>query len=350
MTNWKNILVGPQSSIKDVVRVIDDGSLQLALVVDADHRLLGTVSDGDVRRALLSGISLDQPVDSIMNRQPVVATLEDDRGAVIGAMKSRQVRRVPVVDTAGHIIALENFDDLVTPAVHNNIVVLMAGGLGTRLLPLTEDCPKPMIKIGSRPLLETILLNFIESGFRKFYISVNYKADVIKKHFGNGEAWNVDVRYLHETEALGTAGALGLLPERPASTFMVMNADVLTRVNFNHLLEFHREHRAAATMCINEHVQKIPFGVIKLDSYRIQSIEEKPSHRFFYNAGIYVLEPHVLDRVEPNKRLDMPALFQRLIDDGEHPTAFPLHEYWVDIGRHEDLEAAHGEFQSQFSR
>ncbi|MDB5810217.1 MAG: Nucleotidyl transferase [Betaproteobacteria bacterium] len=348
MSTWKSILVSRTSSIKDAVRIIDAGSLQLALVVDSTNQLLGTVSDGDVRRALLNGIPLDRSVESIMNRHPVTATLGDARESVMAAMKSKQVRRVPIVDPAGRVVGLENFDELVIPASRDNVVVLMAGGLGTRLMPLTEDCPKPMLKVGSRPILETILLNFIEFGFKRFYLSVNYKAEMITEYFSDGSAWGVDIRYLNETQALGTAGSLGLLPEKPSSTFVVMNADLLTRVNFSHLLEFHREHESAATMCVNEHVENVPYGVIKLDNYRIQSIEEKPSHRFFVNAGIYAFEPRVLEFVPRDTHLDMPALFQKLIAQRETPAAFPLHEYWTDIGRHEDLETAHGEFTSKF--
>jgi NDP-sugar pyrophosphorylase family protein len=225
----------------------------------------------------------------------------------------------------------------------------MAGGLGTRLGELTRDCPKPLLRVGNKPVLETILENCIEYAFKRFYISVNYKADMLKDYFGDGSRWGVDIRYIEEKKRLGTAGALGLLPEDPTVPLLVMNADVLTKINFKHLLEFHEEHRSVATMCVREYEFQVPYGVVKIDNHRLLDILEKPVHQFFVNAGIYVLNPEAVSMVPKNTYFDMPALFEKLLQDQAETAAFPVREYWLDIGRKDDLERANGDYAEVFS-
>jgi NDP-sugar pyrophosphorylase family protein len=227
-------------------------------------------------------------------------------------------------------------------------VVLMAGGMGRRLHPITCDCPKPLIQVGNKPILETILENFIAHGFRRFYISVNYKAEMIKKHFGDGGRWGVEIRYIDEEFALGTAGPLGCLPERSAAPIIVMNGDILTQVNFHQLLAFHAEHRSKATMCVREYDFQIPYGVINLQHHRLVDIEEKPVQRFFVNAGIYALEPEVISMIPKNKHCDMPGLFKEVLQQGYETAAFPVREYWMDVGRIDDLERAKLEYSEVF--
>ena len=222
----------------------------------------------------------------------------------------------------------------------------MAGGLGSRLQPLTEDKPKPLLSVGDKPILETILESFIEQNFRRFYISVNYKADAIKKHFADGGRWNAEIRYLEEETRLGTAGALDLIPERPELPLLVMNGDLLTRVNFRDLLDYHLDQKAQATMCVREYDFQVPFGVVEIEDHHILSIDEKPVHRFFVNAGIYVLEPGLIDLIPKGEYFDMTDLFARAIEKGHETQAFPIHEYWIDVGRIDDLDRANHDHEN----
>ncbi len=349
MKDWKTTLLKRAATLRDAIETIDTSALQIALVVDDTQKLLGTVTDGDIRRGILRGVALDRPVTDVMNDQPLVARPDEPREALLANMQSRQVRRVPIVSASGQAIGIELLEDLIQPQDRDNWVVLMAGGLGSRLQPLTNDCPKPMLKVGNKPLLETIVENFMEYGFRKFFVSVNYKAEMIKSYFGDGARWNVDIRYLEENERLGTAGALSLLPQRPSAPLIVMNGDVLTKVNFRHLLDFHASHHSRATMCVREYDFQVPYGVVRMDNYRITHIDEKPVQRFFVNAGIYVLEPEVLDAIPPRTFFDMPSLFDRLIAERRETIVFPIREYWLDIGQLADYDRANGEFMRVFS-
>jgi len=348
MKDWRETIVKPDSSVHDTIKRIDEGSVQIALVVGEGGRLLGTVTDGDVRRALLRGVTLESSVLEVMNKNPTLARSDSEREAILALMQSRGLHHVPIVDDAGIVVGLEVLDELLKAPSRDNWIVLMAGGVGTRLRPLTDICPKPMLQIGERPILEHILDGFISHGYSRFFFSVNYLAEVIEKYFGDGSRWGVRIEYLKEHDQLGTAGALSLLPKRPSQPMFVMNSDLLTKVNFNSLLDFHESHRAVATMCVRHYEYQIPYGVVALDGHRLLAIEEKPKQRCFVSAGIYVLDPQVLDFVVPGRYLDMPSLFETLIDAG-HPTAvFPLREYWLDIGRVEDFYQANGDFETRF--
>jgi dTDP-glucose pyrophosphorylase len=347
MNTWKTCCVNADVTIEEAIRTIDDSTLQIALVVDGD-RLKGTLTDGDVRRALLAGMTLQDPVARAMNPKPTVASLSDDHDSLVSRMRRLMIRRIPVLDDAGFLVGMESLDDLMAPEARENVVVLMAGGLGKRLTPLTEQCPKPMLQVGSRPILETILLNFIDQGFKHFYISVNHQADVITGHFGDGSRWGVQIEYLHENRRLGTAGALSLLPEKPDLPLLVMNGDILTKVNFIHLLEFHNAQEAKATMCARDYEFQVPYGVIRLNGHQILDIQEKPMQKFFVNAGIYVLDPDVLDLLPPDEYVDMTSLCEKVVSEQLPTAVFPLREYWLDIGRHADLDKANGDFEVRF--
>ena len=349
MTSWKELLISPESSIREAIQLLDKSAKQIVLVAEDNFALAGTVTDGDVRRGILKGLSLEEPVRKIMNSSPTVARADQGREAILATMKRTALHQIPLVDEHRHVVGLETLDELIQSRTRENIVVLMAGGLGVRLRPLTDGIPKPMLKVGSKPLLETILENFIEYGFTRFYISVNYMADVVKSHFGDGSRWNVEIRYLHEDQRLGTAGALSLLPEKPTAPFFVMNGDLLTKVNFSQLLDFHSDHRAQATMCVREYDFQVPYGVVNLDDHRITGVDEKPVQRFFVNAGIYVLEPKALELISENTYFDMPTLFERLIERHGETAAFPIREYWLDIGHMADYERANIEFGDVFS-
>ncbi|MDA8094290.1 MAG: nucleotidyltransferase family protein [Betaproteobacteria bacterium] len=349
MRNFRNIQVAVDTPIRRTIEIIDASAMQIALVVDDSGRLVGTVTDGDIRRGILKGIPLDGAVREVMNCRPTVCRPDDDRESLLTRMKAKGLHHIPVVDDRGVLLGLEFLDEFLAPQARDNAVILMAGGLGVRLRPLTEDCPKPMLKIGGRPILETILLNFMESGFETFYFSVNYKSEIITDHFGDGSKWGVTIDYLHESEKLGTAGALSLLRNRPSAPLLVMNGDLLTKVNFGQLLDFHKSHDAKATMCIREYDFQVPYGVVRIDNHRIIGIDEKPIQKFFVNAGIYVLEPEALDFIPKNTYFDMPTLFEKLIGAGMGVSAFPIREYWLDIGHLADYDRAKGDYGDIFS-
>jgi dTDP-glucose pyrophosphorylase len=346
--DWKKAVVSRQSTLRDTIEHIDAGAVQIALVVDERGRLLGTVTDGDVRRALLRGRPLESPVTESMNPSPQVVRAGQEREATLAMMRRRALHQLPVVDAAGVVVGLEVIDDLVAAPLHDNLVVLMAGGLGTRLRPLTDDCPKPMLKVGDRPILEHILEGFVAHGFRQYLFAVNYMGDMIEEHFGDGARWGAEIGYLRERQPLGTAGALALMEQRPSLPFVVMNGDILTKVDFTRLIDFHARSGCAATVCVRKYEFQIPYGVVAMDHERVSHIEEKPRQQSFVSAGIYVLDPAVLDLVKAGSYLDMPELIQHLIDGRRSVAAFPLREYWLDIGRLEDFERAEGDLKQNF--
>lgn len=348
MKEWKNVLVSPGTSIRETIRVMDKGALKIALVVDPEQRLLGTVSDGDVRRGILKGCALEDSVQQVMNTTPTTVPRHESREKILALMRTKQMYQIPVIDEAGLLVGLEVIDTILSSPRRENWVVLMAGGLGSRLKQLTKDIPKPLLKVGDKPILETILANFIAQGFNHFFISVNYKSELIKEHFGNGSQWGVQIEYLHESKRLGTAGALSLLPEKPSLPLVVMNGDLLTKVDFGQLLDFHREHRASATMCVQEYHFEVPYGVVSVDGHRLLAISEKPVHRYFVNAGIYVLEPDKLNLLPHDVYSDMTSFFEKLIDNREETAVFPIREYWLDIGRIDDFEKAKSEYLEVF--
>lgn len=349
MRKWKEALVSAQTSLRDATQILDANALQIVLVVDKEGRLLGTVTDGDIRRGILKSIPLTEPVHSVMNKAPSFARADDSREKILAEMKRKTLHHMPLVDEQGCVVGLDTLDDFISPKIRENRVVLMAGGLGSRLSPLTDDCPKPMLKVGNKPLLETILENFIEHGFCYFYISVNYMYEVVKSYFGDGSRWGVDIRYLHEDQRLGTAGALSLLPEKLSEPLLVMNGDLLTKTNFGQLLDFHVKNKVMGTMCVREYDLQVPYGVVKIENHRIAGIDEKPIQRFFVNAGIYVLQPEALHIILPNTFFDMPSLFEKFIDQMKEAAVFPIREYWLDIGHLADYERANGEYMKVFA-
>lgn len=351
MIKWQKMLVSPDTPMLTAVRLIDESSREIALivmVVDAERRLLGTVTDGDIRRAIIAGLGLEAPVAMIMNRTPSAAQMGDSNEQILNVMQLRMIRHLPRVDHEGRVVGIEVLEELFQRGKRDNWVVLMAGGAGTRLRPLTDDYPKPLLKIGNKPILETILENFIAQGFHRFFLSVNYKAEMLANYFQDGKKWGVSIRYLREGDQLGTAGSLSLLPEEPHNPLIVMNGDLLTKVNFAHLLDFHAEQGAKATMCVREYDFSIPYGVVRLKNNRLLGVDEKPVQRFWVNAGVYVLEPSILKYIPTGKSLDMPDLFQSLISRRCKTTAFPIHEYWLDIGRLEDFERAKNDYWAEF--
>ncbi len=344
MNDWSKTLVASTATLETAINIIGDGSMRIALVIDQEKKLCGTITDGDVRRALLRRMNMESMVTEIMNPNPVVASSTDDNATLLSMMKSRDLLHVPLVDNMGRVVGLETIQQLVKNVKYDNPIVLMAGGFGTRLRPLTNDIPKPLLKVGSRPILENILIQFIDAGFHNFFISTHYKAEMIREHFGDGSSWGVTIQYIHETEPLGTAGALGLLPiKSPGLPILMMNGDLLTKVNFENLLNFHNEQGGIATMCVREYDFQVPYGVVTTNEQCIENIKEKPVHKFFVNAGIYVIELDLLDELNGSSYLDLPNLFEENLEKGVQINAFPIHEYWLDIGRIEEYERANQE-------
>jgi len=255
---------------------------------------------------------------------------------------------VPIVDNEGRLVGIEEMDELLKPSVKTNRVVLMVGGLGTRLRPLTEHTPKPMLKVGNKPILETIILNFKKYGFTNIILSVSYKSEIIEEYFKDGQEFGVNIEYIHENKRMGTAGALGLIREKLNEPFFVMNGDLLTNINFEHMMEYHLSNNAIATMGVREYDFQVPYGVVNVDGEKILSIEEKPVHSFFVSAGVYVLDSKVLDFIPNDEFYDMPTLFEKVIENNMKSVSFPIREYWLDIGRLEELEKANNEYNEVF--
>lgn len=347
--NWQDCMIGPDASVRDAIAAIDSSGARIALVADPDRNLLGSITDGDVRRALLKGIDLDGAATEIMNASPVTGREGDGRTAVLALMRKRRLHQIPLLDDAGRLSGLETVDDLVQGDDNETVVVLMAGGPGTRLHPLTLDTPKPLLEVGNKPLLETTIEQLVAHGFGRMFISVNYLADKVKEQIGTGERWDIDIAYLEEDERRGTAGALALLPEKPALPFLVMNADLLTNLDYRHLLAYHSEHKCPLTICVREHATQVPYGVVDVADHRVVRLEEKPEHRHFINAGIYVLNPELLDRVPDGDAFDMTTLIEQLIAEDQEVAVFPIREFWLDIGHHDDFAAAGSHYERLFS-
>ena len=348
MKSWEQALVNPDTTLREAMETIDRVGCQMALVVDADRHLLGTLSDGDARRGLLRGLALADRVSAAMHKTPTCAKVGESRHAILSTMRRLGLHQIPLLDAQGRVQGLEIVDDYFAAPVRENWVVIMAGGLGSRLQELTRDIPKPMLKVGSRPLLETIVRGYADQGFHRFYFAVNYKADQIETHFGDGTALGVEIRYLREERRLGTAGALSLLPEAPTQPIVVTNADLLTKEDFGYMLDQHAESGADATMAVRDYEMQVPFGVVRERDGIIEAIDEKPVQRFTVSAGIYVLSPHLLELVPRATYFDMPALFEAATRAGLRARCHRIDGYWLDIGRLPDYERANLEFDEVF--
>jgi dTDP-glucose pyrophosphorylase/predicted transcriptional regulator len=347
MKNWKTVAVTPNTSLESAIGVLDKGGLGIVLVADADGVLRGTMTDGDVRRALLRHQTMNTPVGEIMCATPQVAAPDWSRERLLSVMESTRLLQLPVVDAGRRVVGIETLRDMLNRERLDNPVFLMAGGFGKRLYPLTQDCPKPMLKVGGKPILELILQSFADAGFHRFYISTHYLPEVIRNHFGDGSRWDVSIQYVHEEKPLGTGGALGLLPHNNIDLpLFLMNGDLLTRVDYRSLLDFHERHAGSATLCVREYENQIPYGVIQSNGHRITHIVEKPVQRCFISAGIYMLSPDLTRSVKPGERIDMPTLLEREIGAGRDVNMFPVHEYWLDIGRMDDFQRAQQEMLS----
>ena len=349
MRNYKNILLKPTSTLKEALKVIDSGAMQIALVLDDKEHLLGTLTDGDIRRGFLNDLSLEDSIESIVFKTPTVCSVEDTKEKILEVAIAKKLHQIPIVDKDGKLVGIEEVDELLKQETKSNRVVLMVGGLGTRLRPLTEHTPKPMLKVGNKPILETIILNFKKYGFTNIVLCVSYKSEIIEEYFKDGSEFGVNIEYIHENKRMGTAGALSLMREKLTESFFVMNGDLLTNINFENMMQYHLSNDAVATMGVREYDFQVPYGVVNVDGVDILSIQEKPVHNFFVSGGVYSLSPDVLKYVPEDKFYDMPTLFEKLIENKEKSISFAIHEYWLDIGRIEEFEKANDEFHEVFN-
>lgn len=348
MKNIQNIKLNKNSPIKEALRIIDNGAMQIALVVDENDKLLGTLTDGDIRRGLLRGLDLDSSIESIIFTTPTIAKISDTKEEILKIALAKKLHQIPIVDDSGKILGIQELEELIKPKYKTNKVVLMVGGLGTRLRPLTENTPKPMLKVGNKPILQTIVEKFVEYGYINITMCVNYKSHIIQDYFGDGSAFGANIEYVFENQRMGTAGALSLLHVKPTESFFVMNGDLLTNVNFEHLHDYHISNNAMGTMCVREYDFQVPYGVVNIENSKILSIEEKPVHKFFVSAGIYMLSPKVLEYIPQDEFYDMPTLFEKIINENKNAISFPLREYWLDIGRIEEYKKANDEYAEVF--
>jgi dTDP-glucose pyrophosphorylase len=337
---WEQTLLPSSSTLAEAIRNLDKTGLKIALVTNKLGQLEGTISDGDVRRGLLKGLNLNSSIASIVHHNALVVPPELSRDLVVQLMTANKIHQIPIVDEAHHVVGLHVWDELTAPLKRKNIMVIMAGGMGTRLRPYTQDCPKPMLPISGKPMLEHIIERAKLEGFSKFVIAIHYLGHMIEQYFGDGKKLNVEISYLRERSPLGTAGALSLLKPLPDLPFVVTNGDVITDIRYGELLDFHIRHDAVATMAVRLHEWQHPFGVVQMRGIEIIGFEEKPIARTHINAGIYVLNPSALKLLNLDELCDMPLLFERLQVLSQRTLAYPMHEPWLDVGRPDDLEQA----------
>lgn len=343
--DWQAAVVDTSLDLHGAIVALDRIGLQILMVASDDRQLLGTITDGDIRRALLKGHALTTPAHEVMHKTPMVVGPDLDRASVLNLMRVNKIHQLPIVNAEGRLLGLHLWDQVLAPPLRDNTVVLMAGGFGKRMMPYTETRPKPMLEVGGKPLLQHAIERAKADGFRRFLITLHYLPEIIRKHFGDGTALDVQIDYVTEDQPLGTAGALSLLPDRPTQPFIVANGDILTDVRFSDMLDFHSNLGASATMAVREHEYHNPFGVVQTDGMDITGFEEKPVWRTKINAGLYVIDPEALDLLEPNAHCNMPGLFERFRALGRRTIVYPMHETWMDVGNPQDLLNANRVFE-----
>jgi len=349
---WR-VCIKPTQTLREAMECINRTNKGIALVLDSEHRLLYTITDGDLRRALLHGLSLDMTVQEWVSRRteqgnlhPITAPLGTSKADLLRLMQVDGLRHIPLLDDEGRVADLAYLRDLLAEPELLLSAVVMAGGASTRLRPLTADLPKPMLPVAGRPLIEHIVTQLREGGIQQVSITTHYKREAIIQHFGNGEKFGVKIDYLNEDHPLGTAGALGLMP-RWNSTLLVINGDILARLNYRSILAFHQENKAVMTVAVRQYDLQVPYGVVETEGVIICRLSEKPTLRFFVNAGIYLLEPAVYHYFVPQHKLDMTDLITRLLAEKQRVVSFPISEYWLDVGGHADYQKAQVDFEHE---
>lgn len=337
---WRQAILPANANIQQAIRNLDQVGIKIVLVVNEAGELEGTISDGDIRRGLLKGLDLNSQITSVVHHNALVVPPEMGRDMVMQLMVANKIQQIPVVDEHRHVVGLHLWDEITTPPTRSNLMVIMAGGMGTRLRPHTENCPKPLLQVAGKPMLEHIIERAKLEGFSHFVLAIHYLGYMIEDYFGNGDRLGVRIDYLREQSPLGTAGALGLLNPRPDAQFVVTNGDVITDIRYGELLDFHIRHAATATMAVRVHEWQHPFGVVQTQGVDIVGFEEKPIARSHINAGVYALNPTALSVLTADAHCDMPTLFERLQAQDKRMVAYPMHEPWLDVGRPDDLNRA----------
>ena len=336
---WRKAILSTTATIEQAVRNLTKVSIRIVLVTNETGVLEGTISDGDIRRGLLKGLDLNSPITSIIRHNPLVVPPELGRELVMQLMVANKIQQIPVVDEEKHVVGLHLWDEITTSPTRPNLMVIMAGGMGTRLRPHTENRPKPLLSVAGKPMLEHIIERAKREGFNRFVLAIHYLGHLIEAYFGNGERLDVQIDYLREDTPLGTAGALGLLNPLPDASFVVTNGDVITDIRYGELLDFHSRHAATATMAVRVHEWQHPFGVVQTRGVEIVGFEEKPIARSHINAGVYALDPTALSVLTADAHCDMPTLFERLQAKEKRTVAYPMYEPWLDVGQPDDLVA-----------
>jgi dTDP-glucose pyrophosphorylase len=334
------LVISPAASIREALEAITKNRRQAVVVVEADGRLAGLVTDGDLRRAMLRGLSLNDPITQAMNAHPTVAPAATDRGEALARMRARGMRHLPLVDGTGRLVDLVWLEDLLDTGGIPNHAVLMAGGDGKRLRPLTEATPKPMLRVGGKPILEVLLERLRAAGVRSFHITVRHRSELIEEHFGDGSRHDASIRYIREAAPLGTAGALTLLGETPRDPFFLVNGDILTKCDFRGMLAYHERMGADVTVGTVHQQIDLQYGVVDAADGRIIGLSEKPRIDLEVNGGIYVIDPAVLDRIPRGRVFDATDLIRLLLEGGRPVAAFPIRDYWLDVGRLDDFHKA----------
>ena len=337
---WQQAILKEDVSIQDAIKNLDEVAIKIVLITSNNGELIGTISDGDIRRGLLRGLNLKSSINDVIHKNPFVVHPGIERETVIQLMIANKIQQIPIIDDNQLIVGLHLWDDIPEKVQRNNIMVIMAGGKGTRLMPHTKDIPKAMVEVSGKPILQHIINKAKLEGFSNFLISVFHLGDIIEDYFGSGDSFGVKIDYLREDSPLGTAGALSLINPLPNKPFVVTNTDVLTDINYGELLDFHIKHDAMGTMAVRQHEWQHPFGVVETRGVEITGFKEKPIARSHINAGVYALNPSALSVLVANSHCDMPTLFERLKRNANLTIAYPMHEPWLDVGMPEDLKTA----------
>ena len=344
---WADLLVKLAISFREAIEVLNRTGRKILLVSDNERRLLGVLSDADLRRAMLQGAGLSDSIEPYVIYDPIVINQRASDEEVSAVMRETGVYQVPLVDGQGRICGLRRIEEFLPNAPRGNRVIVMAGGLGTRLLPLTEKLPKPLVPIHGRPLLSILLDSLLGAGFRDIQVAVNYKSEMIKDEVRRSERYD-SVEFIEEEERMGTAGALSLIGERPEQPLLVVNGDILTQLDYGAFLDFHCQGRHQLTAAVRQEKFVIPYGVVELEGNRVTQLTEKPEQIYFANAGAYVIEPRLLDLIPIGRAFDMTSLIELCLADGLSVGGFPIHEYWQDIGRPDDLQQAKADYLEFF--
>lgn len=343
------IIISPQTPISEAIPILDRAETSLLLLCENDRQLVGTLSCGDIRRAMLRGVSFNEPCLKIADLNPMTASQQISYSEAMHLMNGKgnvSVNHLPLVDEEDRVVNLISRDDRISSDELPLSAVIMAGGFGSRLRPLTNDLPKPLLPIGDRPIMELIIEQLRDVGIKQFYVTLHYLPEKIINHFGNGSSFGIDITYVSEDTPLGTAGALGLL-ENPDWPLLVINGDILTKLDFQGMWFFHRAYKAALTVAVRQYEYQVPYGVMESEGPYLKQLSEKPRLNFLINAGIYMLEPSVLPYIPVGRRFDMTDLIQALLDSSLRVANFPMIEYWLDIGKYDDYKQAQKYFQSK---